>query len=147
MLKVESKTGKISDSDEHIYNFLADFSNFNSLVSQDRMKNWKATADTCSFTLDGLGDIGMKIIEREPYKLIEVAGDETSKFSYFFWIQLKKMDEMDTSVKLTIHADINPLVQMMAKKPLQKFLDLLIEQLENHFGPQASKNKQAGKIL
>lgn len=133
MLEVESKIGKIDNSDENIYHFLADFSNFNSLVSQDRMKNWEATRDTCRFTLDGLGDIGMKIIEREPFKLIKVTGDETSKFSFFFWIQLKKMAETDTRIKLTIQADINPMVQMMAKKPLQNFLDLLVDQLENHF--------------
>jgi len=141
MLKVESKIGKIDNSDENIYHFLADFNHFNSLVSQDRMKNWEATRDTCKFTLDGLGDIAMKIVEREPYNLIKVTGDETSNFNFFFWIQLKKMAEMDTRIKLTIHADINPMVQMMAKKPLQKFLDLLVDQLENYFRNKPEENK------
>ena len=143
MLKVESKIGKINDSDEHIYHFLADFSNFNSLVSQDRIKNWEATRDNCRFTLDGLGDVGMKIIERDPFKLIKVTGDETSKFSFFFWIQLKKMDEMDTRVKLTIQADINPMVQMMAKKPLQNFLDLLVDQLEKYFDNKPEESRES----
>ena len=140
MLEVESKIGQISNSDETIYQFLADFSNFDSLISQDRMKNWEATGDTCRFTLDGLGDVGMKIIEREPFKLIKVTGDESSKFNFFFWIQLKKMAEMDTRIKFTIHADINPMVQMMAKKPLQKFLDLLVDQLENYFQNKPAEN-------
>ncbi len=140
MLKVESKIGKADNSDENIYNFLADFSNFNSFVSPARMKNWQATRDTCRFTLDGLGDIGMKIIEREPYTLIKVAGDENSKFDFYFWIQLKKVTETDTRIKLTIHADINPMVQMMAKKPLQKFLDLLVDHLENYFQQKSSEN-------
>ena len=140
MLEVESKIGQIGNSDKNIYHFLADFNNFNSLISQDRMKNWSATRDTCRFTLDGLGDIGMKIIEREPYKLIKVTGDETSKFSFFFWIQLKKMAEMNTRIKLTIHAEINPMVQMMAKKPLQKFLDLLVDQLEKYFQDKSTES-------
>ena len=140
MLEVESKIGQVSNSEENIYHFLADFSNFDSLISQDRMKNWEATRDTCRFTLDGLGDVGMKIIEREPFKLIKVTGDESSKFSFFFWIQLKKKAEMDTRIKFTIHADINPMVQMMAKKPLQKFLDLLVDQLENYFQNKPAEN-------
>ena len=141
MLSAESKIGKIENSDESIFHFLADFSNFNSLISADRIKNWKATRDTCSFTLDGLGDLGMKIIEREPFKLIKVTGDENSKFDFFFWIQLKKMAEMDTRIKLTIHAEINPLVQAMAKKPLQNFLDLLIDHLEQYFSNNPSKDE------
>ncbi len=137
MLKIESKVGKIEESDEQIFHFLSDFSNFDSLISGERIKNWEATRDTCRFTMDGLGEVGMKIIERDPFKLIKVTGDEPGKFNFTFWIQLKKMAEMDTRVKLTIQADINPLVQVMAKKPLQSFLDLLVDQLEQYF-----KNKQ-----
>jgi carbon monoxide dehydrogenase subunit G len=141
MLKVESKIGNINDSDEHIYNFLADFNHFSSLIPRDRVKNWKANNDSCRFTLDGLGDIGMKIVERKPCTLIKVTGDESSKFGFFFWIQFKKMSDTDTRIKLTIHADINPMVQMMAKKPLQKFLDLLVDQLESYFYQQKKENK------
>lgn len=133
MLKIESKIGIINQSDEHIYNFLTDFNHFSSLVPQDRIKNWEATSDTCRFTLDRLGDIGMKIIEKEPYKLIKVTGDENSQFDFLFWIQLKRMAETDTRIKLTIHADINPMLQLMAKKPLQKFIDLMVDQIELYF--------------
>ena len=142
MLKVESKIGKIGDSDEHIYHFLADFNHFSSLVPRERIKNWEASTDSCRFTLDGLGEVGMKIIERKPHTLIKVTGNETSKFSFFFWIQLKKITEMDTRIKLTIHADINPMVQMMAKKALQKFLDLLVDQLENYFQQKSADHSQ-----
>jgi carbon monoxide dehydrogenase subunit G len=40
--------------------------------------------------------------------------------------------ENDTRVKLTLEADLNPMVQMMAKKPLKEFLDKLIDQLEKY---------------
>ncbi|MBN2214434.1 MAG: SRPBCC family protein [Bacteroidales bacterium] len=144
MLKIESRIGKIDHSDEHIFNFLADFSHFSSVIPRDRMKNWEATRDTCRFTLDGLGDMGMKIVEREPYKLIKVTGDETSKFGFFFWVQLKRISDLDTRIKLTIHAEINPMVQMMAKKPLQKFLDLMVDQLENYFRQNYGEKPQPG---
>jgi carbon monoxide dehydrogenase subunit G len=85
----------------------------------------------------------MKIIERDPFKLIKVTGDETSKFNFFFWIQLKKMDDMDTRIKLTIQADINPMVQMMAKKPLQNFLDLLVDQLEDYFRKKPEESRES----
>jgi carbon monoxide dehydrogenase subunit G len=140
MLKIESKIGKVNQSDEHIYNFLNDFNHFSSLVPQDRVKNWEATSDSCRFSLDGLGHIGMKIIEREPYQLIKVTGDENSQFDFLFWIQLKRMAETDTRIKLTLHADINPMLQLMAKKPLQKFIDLMVEQIEHYFENRSEGN-------
>jgi carbon monoxide dehydrogenase subunit G len=140
MLKIESKIGKVNQSDEHIYNFLNDFNHFSSLVPQDRVKNWEATSDSCRFSLDGLGHIGMKIIEREPYQLIKVTGDENSQFDFLFWIQLKRMAETDTRIKLTLHADINPMLQLMAKKPLQKFIDLMVEQIVHYFENRSEGN-------
>jgi carbon monoxide dehydrogenase subunit G len=142
MLKIESKIGKINQSDEHIYNFLTDFNHFSSMIPKDRVQNWEATSDSCRFKLDGLGHIGMKIIEREPYKLIKVAGDENSQFEFLFWIQLKRMAEKDTRIKLTIHADINPMLQLMAKKPLQKFIDLTVDQLEKYFQQEQEGNNK-----
>ena len=133
MLKIESKVGKIPVSDKTIYNFLSDFNNFENLLTEDKVRDYTSTEDSCSFTVDGIGKIGMKIIEKEPYKLIKVTGDETSSFKFLFWIQLKSMEEHYTRIKLTLHADINPMLQMVAKNPLQKFINLLIDELESYF--------------
>ena len=132
MLKLESKIGSINSSDEKIYNFLSDFNNFRSLIPEDKIKNWESTKESCKFSLDGLGEPGMKIIEKEPNKLIKITGAEGSKFNFFFWMQLKQVEENDTRIKLTLHAELNPMIQMMAKKPLQDFLDMLVDQLGNY---------------
>jgi hypothetical protein len=50
---------------------------------------------------------------------------------------------MDTRIKLTIQADINPMVQMMAKKPLQNFLDLLVDQLEKYFDNKTEESRES----
>lgn len=133
MLKIESKVGRILVSDEMAYNFLSDFNNFSNLIPADKIKNWHSTGDTCHFMVDGIGEIGLKIIEKDPFKLIKISNDDQSKFSFLFWIQLKSVAELDTRIKLTIHADINPMLQMVAKNPLQKFVDLLVDQLVQYF--------------
>ncbi len=139
MLKIESKVGKIPVSDEKAFHFLSDFNNFNYLIPEDKIKNWHSTGDTCQFTVDGIGNLGLKIIEKEPYTLIKISSDDQSKFSFFLWIQLKSVAELDTRIKLTIHADINPMLQMVAKKPLQKFVDMLVDQLVQHFQGENEK--------
>lgn len=129
MLKLESKIGETASSDKAVYDFLSDFNNFKDLIPADKVKNWESTSDTCRFQADVVGDIGFKIIEKEPYKLIKVTGDENSKFDFFFWVQLKPREGNGTWIKLTLHANINAMMQMMAKKPLKGFLDMLVDRI------------------
>ena len=46
------------------------------------------------------------------------------------WVQLKQVAHNDTKVKITIKADLNPMLKMMVNKPLQNFVDKLVEGME-----------------
>lgn len=131
-MRLESKIGKIASTDERIYNFLSDFNNFRDLIPTDKLQNWQADETSCRFTINPIGETGVKIIEKEPYKLIKLTGIDDSKFNFTFWVQLKQIEENDTRIKLTLQADLNPMLQMMAKKPLQEFLDKLVDQLSKY---------------
>jgi carbon monoxide dehydrogenase subunit G len=130
MSKIESRTGKIAEKDTVIYNFLSDFNNYRQLIPAERIKYWEATADSCSFTVDGMGHAGLKIVEREPDKMIKISSDEKTMFQFLMWIQLKAMAEEDTRVKITIEVNLNPFMLSMVNKPLKEFTDMLVEQLE-----------------
>ena len=131
-MKLESKIGKIENTDERIYNFLTDFDNFRNLIPSDKIKNWQSDETSCSFTIDPIGNTGVKIIEKEPFKLIKLTNLEESKMDFTFWVQLKMLSETDTRIKLTLEANLNPVIQTMAKKPLQEFLDKLVDQLTKY---------------
>lgn len=136
-MKLESKIGKVSYSDEKVYNFLTDFNNFKNLFPADKVSNWKSDENSCSFSVNPIGETGIKIVEKDPFKLVKLKSLENDKFNFTFWVQLKMLEEKDTRIKLTLEADLNPMIQMMAKKPLQEFLDKLIDQLEKYnFNPQ-----------
>lgn len=128
--KIESKIGSINSSSERVYAFLSNFNNFKQLVPPDKIKEWQSTEDTCHFIVEGIGETGLRIIEKEPNSTIKIAGEEGSKFDFHFWIQLKEPDPYNTKIKLTIKADLNPMIKMMASKPLQTFVDILVNQLE-----------------
>ncbi|MGD2034327.1 MAG: SRPBCC family protein [Bacteroidales bacterium] len=128
-MKLESKIGKIVNTDEQVYNFLTDFNNFKNLIPEDKISDWESDEDSCSFSVNPIGKTGIKIVEKEPFKLIKLASLEEDKYNFTFWVQLKMVEENDTRIKLTLKADLNPMIQMMAKKPLQEFLDKLVDQL------------------
>lgn len=128
-MKLESKIGKIDQKDETVYNFLSDFNNFKNIIPADKVKNFSSTSDSCSFTIDMIGETGFRIIEKEPFKLIKLSSLEKSKFDFKLWIQLKDLENKTTAVRLTMEVELNPMLEMMAKKPLQNFLDTLVEKI------------------
>ena len=130
-MKIESKIGTIPYNDEKIYNFLSDFNNFKNLIPVSQVENWESTKDSCSFEFKGVGKSGMKIIEKEPFKLIKIGAVDESKFDFFLWIQLKMVEDGNTKVKITIEPKINQMMAMMVKNPLQNFVDTLVDKMSD----------------
>ena len=132
MTKFESRIGKLDTSGEKAFNFLSDFRNFNRFIPEDKVKEWEASAEQCKFTVDGIGKAGLKIIEKEPNKLVKISDDGTAGLEFFFWIQIKEIEEKDTRIKLTIKADLNPMMKIVAAKPLKSFVNLMIDKIEEY---------------
>jgi carbon monoxide dehydrogenase subunit G len=130
MSKIESKTGRVKQSDEKIYNFLSDFNNFKHLIPPDKVKNWSSTSDSCRFSVDGIGEAGLKIIEKTPFSLIKISADGNTPINFFLWIQIKKIEENVSGIRIVIEPEVNAMMMMMVKGPLQNFVDMLVDQFE-----------------
>jgi len=60
---IEGKPSTISQSIEKVYNFLADFNNFEPLMP-DQITNWVSDKESCSFTIQGMADIKLTYDEK-----------------------------------------------------------------------------------
>lgn len=132
MTKFESDIKKSPYSSETIFNFLSDFDHFGDLIPKDKISNWESMGDSCRFTIDPVGEVGLRIVEKEAHSTIKLTGEGKTPFNFFLWIQLKEMASDDTRIKLTIKADMNPMIKMMASKPIKKFLEVLADGIANH---------------
>jgi len=138
MKEIVSKIGKIYRNDEEVYNYLSDFRNLNSIIPEEKIKNWYAEENECEFTIDGFGKAGMKIIEKEPNKLIKLSSYKEKLFDLNLWIQLKQIEENDTRVRITLKANLNPLMDTMVSKHLQKGVDTVVDKLAVFFNTKHS---------
>lgn len=134
MTKFESEVKQVNHSNENVYKFISNFNNFESLIPQDKIKDWQSTEDTCKFSVEGIGDAGLKIVEKEEFTTVKYSTDGKVPFNFFLWIQLKQLTETDTRVKLTIKADLNPMMKMMVGKHVKKFLNMLGDAIANYKG-------------
>ncbi len=132
MTTFESAIKKSTYPAETIFSFLADFDHFGEVIPQDKITNWQSNGDSCRFTIDPVGEVGLRIVEKEEYKTIKYTAEGKTPFNFFLWIQLKEVAEGDTRIKLTIKADMNPMIKMVASKPVNKFLDVLSDGIANH---------------
>ena len=130
MSKIESKIGVVKQSGEKIYKYISDFNNFQSLIPEDKVKDFESTEDTCRFTVEGIGQAGLKIIEKEPFSLIKISSDEQTSFDFLLWIQIKEVEPSDSRIRITTEVNLNPMMAAMAKKPIKKFVDTLVDQAE-----------------
>ena len=74
MTKFESSVKVIPYSQERVYEKLADLSNLQAIkdrLPEDKVKNMSFDTDTLSFNVDPVGQLTLRIIEREPSKCIK----------------------------------------------------------------------------
>lgn len=130
MVKIESKKVEIKRNVEFVYEYLADFTHF-SMVANDKIENFKATQDRCSFTIKGMTDMGLKIISRLPNESITISNDtdvpSSMPLNFLIIFEFERVEPYVTKVIVKMELNANPMIAMMVKKPLEKFVNSLAD--------------------
>jgi hypothetical protein len=115
---------------EFVYEYLADFTHF-SMVANDKIENFKATQDRCSFTIKGMTDMGLKIISRMPNESITISNDtdvpSSMPLNFLIIFEFERVEPYVSRVVVKMELDANPMIAMMVKKPLEKFVNSLAD--------------------
>ncbi len=127
-LEVISKTVKIGNSDERIFNFISDFRNISRMIPPD-VKDWNATENTCTFSVKGQA-VTLEMVDKEPFKVIKISGTDKSPYKFNIWIQLKGLSAYETAARIVVKAELNMIMRAAVKKPLQQGMDQLVEYLK-----------------
>ena len=94
-------------SAQQIYDVVSRFDNLTPALA-DRVEEWQADEDTCSFKAKGF-TVKLRIAEKEAPKTIKiVGGDGGVPMDFAFWIQLHKVSDTDTRMRLVLHAELDP---------------------------------------
>jgi carbon monoxide dehydrogenase subunit G len=130
MEKYESKQQQIYHPAALIYPIISRL-DLLSPAMQDKVEEWQATEDSCSFKVKGM-KVGLRIAERVENKHVKIVADEGGvPIDFTFWIQLKEVAERDTRVRMVLHAELNMMMRMMIGGKIQSGLDQAVEGLAN----------------
>ncbi len=93
----------------------------------ERIQDMTFDTDSVSCNISPLGDVSLRIIEREEPKCIKFE-TVNSPIHLNLWIQLLPT-ESGSKMKLTVGADLNPFIKGMVEKPLKEGVEKLADML------------------
>ena len=131
MANFESSVKIIPYSQERVYEKLSDLSNLEKIkdrLPEDKVKDISFDTDTLSFSVTPVGQLILKIVEREPCNYIKLE-TTNSPLSFSLVIQLMSTSEEECNIKIAISMEINPFMKAMVQKPLQERLEKMVEML------------------
>jgi hypothetical protein len=130
LTKIESEKVDINNSASAVFNYLSDFNNFEKLMPP-QVTNWTSTSDECSFTINGMATIGMKIIEKTPFTKITITSNGKVPFEFKLFVSLVEKDMNNCIGQLIFESDLNPMMKMMVEKPLGNFFNMLAQKMKD----------------
>lgn len=131
MEKYESKHVRIRRPAETVYNVLSRFDHLTPILSQ-HVEEWEADENSCSFKAKGF-PVKLRIVEKEPFKLVKVTGEDGSPMDFTFWLQLVGVAPDDTRMRLVLHVDLNMMMRMMIGSKIQGAIDQVAEAVAKSF--------------
>jgi len=128
-MKLESKKIIVQKSAEDLCNHLIDVKNFEQLMPENISKFELLSEDSFVFALKGMPEIGLKVKEIDrPNKI--VLGAISDKFPFQLTGNIKAITEDTSEAELVFEGDFNPMMAMMIKAPITKFIETIASNLE-----------------
>lgn len=127
-MKIESKRVEILASAETTYRLVSNFNNFGSSLPPE-VKNWQSTEDNCSFEISGMAKINIDIVDKKPFQSVTFKATANQPIGM---VLVGNIEENGTSCFTTIvlDADVPMALSMMVKKPLENFVEVLIQKVK-----------------
>lgn len=127
-MNLESPKVSLSQNQEDVYNFLLDIKNFEALMPENTSKFEVLDDDKFVFALKGMPEIVLKKKEAIPNSKIEF-GAAGGKIDFSLVAHILDDGNSNSSVQLIFSGDFNPMMSMMIKSPINKFIETLVTNL------------------
>jgi carbon monoxide dehydrogenase subunit G len=127
-MNLEAQKIIVQKSPKEIFELLTDLKNFEGLMPENKEK-FEVDGNSFIFGLKGMPEIRLVLEEQIEYSKI-VLGAAGGKLDFSLIANIVKIDTNKSDVQLSFSGDFNPMMAMMIKSPLQKFINTLTENIE-----------------
>lgn len=127
-MNLESPKVTVQKSSKELFDYLSKVENFEHIMPEN-IEKFEAGENSFLFALKGMPEIKLKMQESLEQNKI-VLGSTSDKFPFTLTANIEDISENSSDVQLLFDGKFNPMIAMMVKNPLQKFIDTLINNIE-----------------
>ena len=117
-------------SEKELFEYISNMNNMPPVLPE-QVVNITADNDNLSFTIQGMGSVALRVSKREPNRFIQLLPEGKVPFQFALNIYIRNISESESECCFEIDAKLNPLMQMMASRPLQNLVNMMAEKVEN----------------
>jgi ribosome-associated toxin RatA of RatAB toxin-antitoxin module len=123
-MNLESPKVTVGKSAQELFDLLSNVQNFEKLMPENIAKFEVIGDDAFIFGLKGMPEIKLKMKEKVPPNKI-VLGAASDKLPFTLVANINAITDNSSDVKLDFEGDFNPMMAMMIKGPIGKFIETL----------------------
>ena len=123
-MNLESPKVTVEKSAEYLFNALSDVKSFEKLMPENIAKFEVLGDDIFNFGLKGMPEIKLRMKDKIPNSKV-VLSAASDKLPFTLIANIESLSDNSSAVKLDFEGDFNPMMAMMIKGPIGKFLETL----------------------
>ncbi len=127
-MNLESPKVTVDQSAEYLFNALSDVKNYEKLMPENIAKFEVLGDDIFNFGLKGMPEIKLRLKEGNPHTKVNLAA-ASDKLPFTLTANLESVTATSTAVQLHFEGEFNPMMAMMIKGPISKFIETLAQNM------------------
>jgi carbon monoxide dehydrogenase subunit G len=132
-MKIKGTETVISASAAEVFNFLAVPKNLEQLLPLDKITDFQADDEGCSFKVQGGILIPLIITNTIPAERIDMNDGDKGPFPYTLSIHIKAEGSNSCSGYIEFEGEVNMFMKMMVQKPLTSLFENMTKKLQLKF--------------
>ena len=129
-MNLESPKIIVKKSSEEIYNFLIEVKNFEKLMPEGISKFDLISNSEFLFGLKGMPEITLVKKSETPFESVVLGS--SGKLEFSLKASITSLDQTKSQIQLLFSGDFNPMMTMMIKGPISKFIENLVNNIQKH---------------
>ena len=127
-MNLESPKVSVEKSATYLFEALSQVTNFEKLMPESIAKFEVIGDDAFIFGLKGMPEIKLKMKEKVPTRKV-VLGAASDKLPFTLTGNIIPLSENSSEVQLQFEGEFNPMMAMMIKGPISKFIETLAQNM------------------
>jgi hypothetical protein len=128
-MKISNPNTRVNLPADKLFELSSNLQNFTRYMS-DQVKDINATEDSCSFTMDNIAKITLKILEKTPFTQIRFVAENDKNIPLFLTLNYTTVSENETDVEVDLDIDLPLFLKPLVQKPLEHFVVTLSEKIK-----------------